>query len=76
MTDNLLEGNDGSGIQFYAQMDGCSDIDVRDNIARNNTGYGIEVSQAVGGVLQNNTALDNRRTEQIHVVSSKQITQK
>jgi parallel beta-helix repeat protein len=49
---------------------------VRDNIARNNTGYGIEVSQAVGGVLQNNTALDNRRTEQIHVVSSKQITQK
>ena len=76
LTNNLIEGNDYSGIRFYAQMDGCREIQVRDNLVRNNAEYGIEIRQVVGGVLQNNTALDNRHKEQIYVTSSKQISQK
>jgi len=50
-------------------MDGTWDIEVRDNAARNNGGYGIAVSGAHGGTIQENTAAGNARPEQIKVAA-------
>ena len=73
---NLVEGNDQSGIRFYAQMDGCRGIEVRDNLTQNNAGYGIEISHVVEGTFQNNRALDNKHAEQIHVALSERVLHK
>jgi parallel beta-helix repeat protein len=56
---NLTEGNDRNGILFDAQMDGCSWIDVCDNLARNNGEHGISINRVTGGTIQNNTVVDN-----------------
>jgi parallel beta-helix repeat protein len=70
---NLTESNDHGGIVFDAMMDGNRGIDIRDNLSRNNGGYGIEVSHAVEGVVKGNTVLDNARPEKVRVVSSERI---
>jgi hypothetical protein len=70
---NLAEGNDGSGIVFDASGTGCRALDLRDNLSRNNGGYGIEISHATEGVLQANSVYDNGHPEQIHVASSEKI---
>jgi parallel beta-helix repeat protein len=71
---NLVEGNDGAGIRFDALMDGCRDIEVRDNLARNNGSFGIEIGGGAGGAVRNNTVSDNGQSGQIKVTSSVRIT--
>ena len=73
---NLAEGNDQSGIRFYARMDGSRGIEVHDNLVRNNAGYGIEISHVVEGSIHNNRVLDNKHPEQIHVASSERVVHK
>jgi parallel beta-helix repeat protein len=72
--DNLVEGNDGSGIAFDALMDGCRDIEVRNNLSRNNGRCGIEIHKAVGGMVGNNTLSDNARKGQLAITSAKRIS--
>lgn len=57
--DNLLEGNDECGILFDAMMDGCRDIEISDNLARNNGKQGISINQIIGQTIQNNKVTDN-----------------
>lgn len=49
-----------------ALMDGCRRIEVRENLARNNGGYGIEIDHAIETTLLDNTAIDNAHPEQIY----------
>jgi parallel beta-helix repeat protein len=70
---NLAEGNDGSGVVFDASGAGCRALDIRDNLSRNNGGYAIEISRAIGGTLQANSAYDNGHPEQVHIESSEKI---
>ena len=73
VVNNLAEGNDQSGIRFFARMDGCRGIEVRDNLAQNNAGYGVEISHVEEGTVQNNRTLDNGHAEQIQVISSERV---
>jgi parallel beta-helix repeat protein len=57
--DNLAEGNDGSGITFEAYMDGCSNIEVRKNIAHYNGSYGIHSHEISEGSVSENTVSHN-----------------
>ncbi len=71
---NLAEGNDGGGIVFDALMAGSRLVDIRDNIARNNGAYGIEVDHASGGAVQANTVFDNGRAEQVRLTSCERVS--
>ena len=56
---NLAEGNDRDGIAFDALMDGCRQLEIFENISRNNGNYGIKLEHALGQVLKNNSLTDN-----------------
>jgi hypothetical protein len=40
-------------------MDGCREIEVQENIARNNGKFGIDIIRVIGGAMQRNAAVDN-----------------
>jgi hypothetical protein len=67
---NLAEGNDGGGIVFDALRNDCRALEIRENLSRNNGGYGIEISRATEGTLRANSVSNNAHPEQIHVASS------
>jgi parallel beta-helix repeat protein len=46
-----------------AAPEGCRRIVVRENLARNNGGPGIEVAQARDATVQDNNSRDNRPRE-------------
>jgi hypothetical protein len=70
---NLAEGNHDVGIVFDALMDGTREIQVLDNVSRNNGGYGIEISRVAGGVVHGNRSSDNAHTEPVHVTVSERV---
>jgi hypothetical protein len=72
---NLVEGNDGSGILLNAMMDGCRQVDVRENVSRNNGGYGLEIRRVVDSAVQNNRLVDNGYANQMVVDASEGIKQ-
>ncbi|MBL9189828.1 MAG: alginate lyase family protein [Opitutaceae bacterium] len=61
LTGNLSEGNDGDGIAFVTLMDGCRQIEARDNVVRNNGGAGLGPLPAGAGTLAANRSIDNGR---------------
>ncbi|NKB71054.1 MAG: hypothetical protein GKR89_28625 [Candidatus Latescibacteria bacterium] len=61
LDENLVEGNDGSGIALTFQVDGSHGIQMRDNTARNNGGSGIEIAASMEADLIGNTLHDNGR---------------
>jgi hypothetical protein len=71
--DNLVEGNDGSGIAFDALMDGCREVQISGNLSRNNGGSGIKMNQTSDGWVTNNSVLDNGNVRQLSVTASKAI---
>jgi hypothetical protein len=71
---NLVEGNIGSGIVLSALTDGCRDIDVRQNMSRNNGDYGLEIGHAIRGTIRDNKLADNGCAEQIRVAESEDIS--
>ena len=62
---NLAEGNGGGGIVFDALLAGTRKIEIRDNLSRNNGGYGIEVDRSQGCAVRVNTVLDNAHDERL-----------
>jgi hypothetical protein len=62
---NLAEGNDGDGILFSCLTNDRPAIEIRDNLSRNNGGYGLKVTHAFRGSVQGNTLLDNALPEQM-----------
>ncbi len=58
---NLAEGNDGDGIFCAAQMDGCRNVEVAENLSRNNGGSGITTNGAAESTVHGNTVLENGR---------------
>ncbi|HEY1661684.1 MAG TPA: alginate lyase family protein [Verrucomicrobiae bacterium] len=56
---NLTEGNDGNGILFDAQMDGCSNIEVANNLSRNNGDNGIRLIKVVSSNVHDNSGDEN-----------------
>ena len=70
---NLVEGNDRDGIAADALMAGCREVEISGNLSRNNGGHGIEVDHAVGGLVENNSVLDNGNVRQLSVTASKAI---
>ena len=65
ITDNLIEGNDGSGITFDTYMDGCSNIEVHKNIAHYNGRYGIYSYEISEGSVSGNTVSHNGQASPI-----------
>ena len=61
---NLAEGNVRGGIIIEADKQGCQRLEVRDNRARNNGGYGIEISATGDAIIRDNTAGANGRPSQ------------
>ncbi|HKE26924.1 MAG TPA: alginate lyase family protein [Bryobacteraceae bacterium] len=57
---SLAEGNDTGGIAFDSLMEGCRDLEIRNNVVRNNAGPGIATGGATGIVDKNDLA-DNGR---------------
>jgi hypothetical protein len=55
-------------------MDGCREIEVQENIARNNGKFGIDIIRVIGGAMQRNAAVDNGQPAQLRVASSEGIT--
>ncbi|MEX0928947.1 MAG: right-handed parallel beta-helix repeat-containing protein, partial [Balneolales bacterium] len=56
---NLTEGNGWGGIVFDALMEGSDNIEILENLSRNNGGYGIDTAGIVYGTRKNNTLKDN-----------------
>jgi hypothetical protein len=65
---NLTEGNDAGGIVIDTLMDGSRGIVARDNVSRNNGGYGIDIASAAAADVQANSAAGNAQPEQVKVV--------
>lgn len=59
VTENLVEGNDGSGILFDALMDGSQNIEISDNISQYNNEHGILLDKVSVSKVMNNKTLDN-----------------
>ena len=57
--DNLVEGNDASGIACVTLMEGCRSVQITGNISRNNGRAGISVRGASGTNLKDNRLGDN-----------------
>ncbi len=58
---NLAEGNIRGGIIAEPEQEDCRRIDVRDNRARNNGGFGIEIARASDLTIERNEERDNGR---------------
>jgi nitrous oxidase accessory protein NosD len=71
---NLVEGNDHGGALVGALSKGCRDIELRQNLCRNNGGYGLEIVETLHGVLSENKLGDNGRRDQVSVTASEGIT--
>jgi parallel beta-helix repeat protein len=59
VTGNLTEGNDDNGIKFDTLLDSFRKIDVSNNIAQYNGGYGIYIGKALESKVANNTQVGN-----------------
>lgn len=73
---NLVEGNDGSGINTESFYSGSDSVIISENISRNNGQSGIKINNVRGGEVVKNKLSDNGKGNKPEITRSVKIIQK
>jgi hypothetical protein len=70
---NLIEGNDRSGVMLEFLFNGCEDVSISNNIIHYNNGYGVESYAAKNIKSENNKYAGNGNRDQQKISAEKFI---
>lgn len=73
ITNNLVEGNDRSGVMIEFLQQGSKSITVKNNIIQYNAGYGMESYGAANAQMENNTYAGNGNKAEQQKVSAEKL---